>query len=137
MRGMTWVVSDQAVDYTMIGRPVLESMGINARHLIEAFSDQNGGIENVTLLISGMDQSNAENHNKGKLASLLRDGVYHIQGGFEYDHLDDTIPYIDFGENKTEEINSALIKSISEAESSGMSAEGMAELSDMLNTSCD
>eukprot|EP00171_Calliarthron_tuberculosum_P022868 IDg22868t1 len=132
MRGMVWVVSDNDADCALIGRPVLEALGINTRQLLEAASDQNNGIIDVKKILQNHEQKSENANNPTSLASLLRDGVFHRDGGTESDFLEESNVYINIGEDSAEDLEIGLNKCIDVAKHNDLSANGVEKLTKMV-----
>ena len=49
---MRWLVSDQKVDETLIGRPVLEALGLNMQAILAAAADKHSRKIDVSTLFS-------------------------------------------------------------------------------------
>eukprot|EP00171_Calliarthron_tuberculosum_P019683 IDg19683t1 len=99
MRKVVWIIPDSNAECALIGRPILESMGINARHLLEAFSDKHDREVDVQKLLDSKKQIYKKDDVPHTLASLLRDGVFHSQRGDKDECIEDLGQFIDFGED--------------------------------------
>ena len=75
LRGVRWLVTDQAVGDPLLGRPLLEALGPNTRDILAAAAEKHAGVVDVSALV-GTDPANAPS---GRVARIL-EGVYHADG---------------------------------------------------------
>lgn len=129
MRDIRWAVSDEDGDCVLIGRPVLESMGVNVRSMLEAVAAENNGIVSIPDL---MKEKESRSEGSRTLASVLRDGIFHKDGGEEDDFLDEANVYIDIGEDAPGELDVALRNMVDEAKSEGLSESSLSILTNMV-----
>lgn len=94
LRNVIWRVAENEGSNVIIGRPLLESLGINNRGLSEAACDKQGGVVDTQGL--NQEHSTAEQR---KVCLLLKDTVFHSAGGAEGDGLEEQDVYIDLGED--------------------------------------
>ena len=50
LRGVRWLVTDQAVGGPPLGRPLLEALGLNARNIIAAAAEKHSGVVDMSSL---------------------------------------------------------------------------------------
>lgn len=132
LRSVVWIVSDQEAEFALIGRPILESLGINARNILEAFSDEHDGEVYVPNLLQS-EHAIQHNNSPPKLASLLRDGIFHSHGGEEDECIEDGTQFLDFGEDDPQDVDASLDQSIKDSANSGLSERGVQRLTRMLH----
>ena len=51
LRKVTWKVVEEEIEYVILGRPLLEALGINTRDLLEQVSDTFSGVINIDSLL--------------------------------------------------------------------------------------
>ena len=127
LRNVEWAVSDQLAEHVLIGRPVLEGLGLDTKTILEAASDKHNGIVNIPeILTKGKDLKN------GTLAKIMRDdGIFHSQNGDDGFADDDDI-YIDLGEDTKEEFQNSLAARIKEAQENGLSEKSAKQRRDLV-----
>lgn len=101
-RGLT----EDCESSVIIGRPLLEGLGINNKQMIEAACDQHGGVVDTGKL----NQENDGEFSKNSYSSvaLLENDIYHSAGGCEGDGLEEQDVYIDLGEDSEEHSSTKL-----------------------------
>ena len=129
LRNVEFLVSKQETEHTIIGRPLLESIGCDNKSLLAAAVDKYGGVIEASEVVAN-DENNPE---AGSISVLLDDGVYHSAGGFEADGLEEDDIYIDLGEDDESEIIKELDKRVFEARDAGLSEEGQKTLKELLD----
>lgn len=128
LRNVELLVAKENTEHAIIGRPLLESIGCDNKTLLAATADKFGGIIDAPEVVS-----NNEDENKGTIAPLLDEGIFHSAGGSEADGLDEEDIYIDLGEVSDAKIIKELDKRIEETRVAGMSEQGQKELKNLLN----
>ncbi|CAN8069121.1 unnamed protein product [Agarophyton chilense] len=94
LRNVEWAVSKQNAKHVLIGRPLLEALGLVTKTILEAASNKHNGIVNVPDILPQQFSSK-----EGTLAKFIRDGVYHYQHGDD-GYNDDEEIYIGLGEDE-------------------------------------
>ena len=139
LRNVVVKISDQDTEFVILGRPVLEALGINACDILEEVCDKFSGVVNVDSLI-GKDrkdrhESDTNNGRQKTLASVLaRDqmDVFHSQGDQGNDHLEDENVYIDIGDDPDSDLDETLNNLVMEAQGNGLSEAGLERLRELL-----
>lgn len=127
LRNVEWAVSKQKARHVLIGRPLLEALGLDMKNILEAACDKNNGIINVPDILPSQI-----NPKPGTLAKFIRDsGVFHSQHGDDGFHDDDDI-YIDLGEDKPGEAKAMLSERVKDAVEAGLSPKGQVQLENLL-----
>lgn len=124
LRGVRWLVTDQAVGEPLLGRPVLEFLGLNTRDILAAAAEKHSGAVDIPEYLKATPE--------GKVARIL-DGVYHSEGGADDADLDEDDGWLDLGPEDPNEKRKVLQKKIDEALAQGMSSKGLEELKTLLN----
>lgn len=121
------MASRQAAQHVLIGRPLLEALGLDTKGILEAVCNRQNGIVNVPDILP-----NQEEPTEGTLAKFIHDsGIFHSHNGDKGCADDDDI-YIDLGEDTQGEVKASLKERRAEAGSNGASAKGQAELGKLL-----
>lgn len=125
-RNVEWAISKQPAQHVLIGRPLLEALGLDTKTILEAASDRHNGIVNVPdILLTQIEPQ------KGTLAKFIREGIYHHQHADD-GYVSDEDIYIDLGEDMPGEVELALQKKVTEAKANNLSSEGVTELQALL-----
>lgn len=128
LRNMTWYVATTDVGEPLLGRPVLEALGINTKELLVAAIDRMGHSIDIGSLVP------IEDYPEGSVARLMHQGIFHSNGGYvadQGDKEDDT--WLDLGEDTEAEVDEALEKLVQEAVDNGISEKGQGRLRSMLD----
>ena len=127
LRGVRWLVTDQAVGDPLLGRPLLEALGLNTRDILAAAAERHSGVVDVsTFFGTGSDHSPS-----GKVARIL-EGVFHADGGADDADLDEDDGWLDMGPEDPSEKEQVRKKRVQEASEKGMSDKGREELEKLL-----
>lgn len=126
LRNLTWVVTAQHVCESLLGRPVLEALGLNTSDILGSAADRFEGNVHISAVVQENDQE------RGKLDFLLQNGVFYADRGVDHFSDDDTEGWLDLGEESPEEKTAALSQAISNAEMEGSSESGKQKLSEIL-----
>lgn len=130
LKNLKWMVTDQQVDEPLLGRPVLEALGLNTSDILAAAADKQHGI---------FDAAQFEDDNEvsgGRVARTMYTGVFHSDGGDD-EHNDGNDDWLDFGEDTEDEIKLYLDKLVDEASKNGMSDIGVKHLRAILDEYSD
>lgn len=123
LRNLKWLVTDQRVSDPLLGRPILEALGLNTRDLLAAAADQFCGSVDAERLVGSVT-----NTGDGRLSRVM-EGVFHADGGEEGDgNEDDNGEWCDVGCETDEEWEVALEGKLSEAARNGLSPDGKIKL---------
>ena len=76
LRCVRRLVTDQAVGDPLLGRPILEALGLNARNMLAAAAEKHSGVVDMSTFF-GTDPEVAQ---EGRISRVL-EGVYHADGG--------------------------------------------------------
>lgn len=128
LRKLKWYVATHDVDEPLLGRPILEALGLNTKELLEAAYDKYGSSVDADAILPPEDY-------EGSVARLLSSGLYHSNAADEDDSISD-LPedqWIDLGEDTDAEIQEAFKRLISEARGNGLGFDSQARLQAMLN----
>lgn len=130
VRNLKWLVAipEQEVPECLLGRPILEALGMDTKEILEAAIDKHGGAIDASLLLP------SGSHREGSVARLLASGLYHSDGALHEDDGIEGTDYqvVDLGIDTEEEIQDAFHTLVSGAHERGMSGEGSRELQNML-----
>ncbi|CAN8071777.1 unnamed protein product [Agarophyton chilense] len=132
LRSLEWEIANADLDYVIIGRPVLQSIGCDNKAIIAAACDKNNGEINIPDALE-TDAKNRRAQEKGTIASIMKSGMYHSTAAEGDDGLEDTKVYIDLGEDDPQVLEDTLKTRVQEAKQNGMSAQGVQELADLLH----
>lgn len=126
LRGVRWLVTDQSEGEPLLGRPVLESLGLETRDILAAAAQRFTGEVDMTNLLPPPSAT------RGAVARLL-EGVFYSDGGADETDLSDEDGWLDMGpESKTEKARTLKLK-CDEAQANGMSNAGKADLEQLLD----
>lgn len=125
LRGVRWLVTDQAVGDPLLGRPVLEALGLNTRNILAAAAEKHSGEVSVSALFS------SETSSCGEVSRIL-EGVLLADGRGDDADLDDDDGWLDMGPESSSEKKSVLDGKVKEASDNGMSNEGIKVLRNLL-----
>ena len=134
LRKVTWKVVEEEIEYYILGRPLLEALGINARDFLEQASDKFSGFINIDSLLKSAEENTSEFGPK-TMASVMNAtqmDIYHSQGIDEEDHLEETDIYNDLGDDTEEDLDDALMNMVQEAKGNGLSEKGCQKLERLL-----
>lgn len=129
LRGVTWLVCDRrGIDYAILGRNVLDALGLDNRTMLSAAKDRLGSdIDVVSLEKSSSKKSGHTDETTDERTSSVchlhrgTDSMYHTDRFPDEDHLDDTNVYIDMGEDPETDLRDELKKRVGEAKTAGFS----------------
>lgn len=84
LRGLCMLVTDQPVGETLLGRPLLQALGLNTRDNLASAEESNSGVVDVYTLL----KYKIHFDENGRVSHVLED-VYHDEGGSDDNYLDD------------------------------------------------
>lgn len=126
LRGSRWLVSEQRVPEPLLGRPVLEFLGLNTPEIFHSAAERYNGSVDVGH-IRQLDESG-----EGHIARIM-EGVFHTDGDAPDSSDDDNESgWCDLGPESDEGWNEALSERVQEAKDNGISTEGADRLHKML-----
>lgn len=127
LRNLNWLVTEQPVAEPLIGRPLLEALGLNTRELLAAAADRFAGSIDAERLLGTFAE-----RGDGRVSRIM-EGVFHADGG-EDDMADDDAQgeWCDIGEETTQEWEDSLSDRLAQAKGNGMSGNGTIVLEKML-----
>lgn len=127
LRNLKWLVTDQRVTDPLLGRPILEALGLNTRELLAAAADQFCGSVDAERLIGAITDTG-----DGRVSRVM-EGVFHADGGEDVEEdQDNDGEWCDIGDETTEEWEEALRGKLKEAEHNGLSPTGKVTLEGMI-----
>ena len=128
IRNLRWFVAVDTVDEPLLGRPIQEALGFNAKEILEAACDRFSGIVNAA------DIMNDDIYPDGSIARILSTGLYHPAGA-EAGNV--PVPLgeqrCEFGVDTKEELDAALDAMLKDAEANGLSEKGKTQLRQLLS----
>ena len=128
LRNVPWYVATGYVAEPLLGRPILEELGLNTREMLAAASDRFNGAADVRHLLPMHD------YKEGSIARLIQDGIFHSDHGFtNEDGEEEDKSWLDLGEDSELEIRQAFGKILRASSENGLSAKGQKRLSKVLN----
>lgn len=83
LRGLRWLVTPQALGEPLLGRPVLEALGLECHKVLAAAADRHGGTVDASTIIG-----NQSDFGSDRIGRVL-DGVFHADGGANDADLND------------------------------------------------
>lgn len=98
---LRWFITPQSVGEPLLGRPLLEGLGLDCHKILGAAAERHGGSVDVSHLVG-----NQADHYPGRIGRIV-DGVFHADGGADDADLDDEDGWLDLGPehpNEKEEI---------------------------------
>ena len=125
----TWMFSTQDVKEPLLGRHVLESLGLDIKQVFLAACDKFNGEVDMSKLLPEDENMN------GYVARICNQGIFHGQTAAEEDASlgDDESIFVSIGEDTPEEISTAFRELLKEAQGEGISEDGLEELRNMPN----
>ena len=129
LRNCTWMVATQDVKEPLLGRHVLESLGLDIKQVLQAACDKfNGEVDMAKLLP-------ADEAITGSVARICNEGIFHGHAASEEDASlsEDNSLFVSIGDDTPEEIDAAFRELLKEAQTEGMSDDGLKELSNILS----
>lgn len=79
IRSITWFVTDQEMDEPLLGRAVLEALGLGTQELLAAACDRHQG------LVDAADIVTADERNDASVARIISQGIFHSERGISND----------------------------------------------------
>ena len=114
LRNITWYVATKDVPEPLLGRPVLQALGLDAQETMQAASALHDGSVDVEQLLRAPDELP-----RGSVARVISEqGLYHHSGAM-VDAEHDPTPTSELGVEKKEEVDEAFDKLIKEAVDNG------------------
>ncbi len=110
----------------LLGRPLLEALGLNTRNILAAAAEKLSGAVDVSTLLG----TNPEVYQDRRISRVL-EGVYHADGGSDDADLDDNDGWLDLGPEDRAEKEIVLKQKLSEARAKGISAKGETSLEEL------
>lgn len=126
LRNLVWLVTERYVTTPLLGRPILEALGINTRELLAAAADRFSGSVDADQMLATLDE-----RGDGRVSRLM-EGVFHSEGG-EHEEDDGATPvWCDIGGETESEWENELLEKVREAKDKGLSSDGCNTLEAML-----
>lgn len=127
IRRLRWLVTEQDVPEPLLGRPLLEALGLDTQEILAAAADKYAGTVDAQQLTKVI----AEN-GPGNVARVL-EGVYHTDEAEAIAEDDpSTTDWCDLGPETTTEWEKELAARLQDASSAGISAQGRTRLENLL-----
>ena len=126
LRGLRWLVTSQCVGEPLLGRPLLEALGLDCHKVLASAADRHGGSVNVSTLVG-----NQADFGPGRIGRVL-DGIFHADGGADDADLDDDDGWPDLGPEDPSEKEKVLKAKLEQAKEQGMSSAGCQVLENLL-----
>lgn len=131
LRNTRWLVSTQRVPEPLLGRPLLEFLGLNTMEILATAADRSAGVIDTKHLPESLNDIG-----EGRVSRVL-EGVYYGDGDHDTEAEDSSInldqgSWCDIGEEDDDEWNTHLQERLKEATKSGITPEGRARLEFML-----
>lgn len=123
LRNVSWEVSAQAVSEHLLGRLVLEALGLNTSSNLAAAADRYSWLLDLPHLCT--------EHEGGRIA-LVYGGVYYSDRGDDEDDVVKEEQWLGLGEAKNDDWEAALITALNDASKNGTSDNNRTELEQML-----
>lgn len=115
LRNVIWKVSEEDSNDVIIGHPLLDSLRIDNKTMLDAAADRHNGVidtqEMNQELIRQKDQ---------KSCALIEEAVYHSAGGMDCDGMEDDDVYMDIGDDIEEDLVKELENRVQEAKEKGI-----------------
>jgi len=124
LRNVKWYVPTTATPDPLLGRPVLEALGINTKELLIAARSRMG---------ESVDLAGIPEYSEGTISRIMSEGVYHGDRGMNDVLFDSEKQLLELGIDTEDEINDAIEDSVKDAKENGMSTEGAASLKSLLH----
>jgi len=124
LRNVKWYVPTTETPEPLLGRPVLEALGINTKELLMAARSRMG---------ESVDLSGVSEYSEGSISRILSEGVYHGDRGLNDALYDTEEQWLELGIDTEAEMTEAILKSVEDAKLNGISAEGAETLHGILN----
>lgn len=120
-------MTDQELSDPLLGRPVLEALGLSTREILAAAADRFCGSVDMERLVGTFAEEG-----DGRVSRVM-EGVFHADGGQDGDKDDKTQgEWCDIGNETKEEWEDSLRKSVAQAKKNGMTAGGLLSLEELL-----
>ena len=105
----------------MIGRPVLQALGLDVRTILAAAVDRFHGFFDVSTLYGPNDRATVT-------VARLFQGIYHSNGGIDEQDLTDDDGWLDMGPENPQEKKSIIDSKIKTSINNGISHDGAKNL---------
>ena len=122
LRNLRWFVTSQHVGEPLLGRPILEALGLSARNILAAAAEKYAGVANASELLE-----NHEDHGAGRISRVL-EGVFHADGTEESSDDETLVNVSDLGPESDKEWEIELTRQLSLASANGISTNGLKNL---------
>lgn len=114
LRSLRWLVTPKAVQEPLLGRPVLESLGLDCHKVLAAVVDRHGGAIDVSTLVG-----NESDFSPGCIGRVL-DGFFFSDGGADDTDLDEDDGWLDLGPEDSVKKERVLKSKLQEAKDHGI-----------------
>ena len=126
LRNMKWLVTDQHMTEPLIGRPILQALGLDARKILQSAADRLNGSFDFSSILQNDEKPT------GTVARLF-EGIYHSSGGVDDHDLRDDDGWLDIGPDSPTEKEKIINSKVDSAMENGMSKQGASQLRDLLH----
>lgn len=125
LRRLRWLVTDQKVPEPLLGRPILEALGLDTKRILSAAADKYAGCVDADALIKSSQRLGT-----GRVSRVSED-VFHSNDNDD-DDVDDENEWCDLGEETDTEWENHLQARLTEAHEQGISPNGRLRLESLL-----
>lgn len=112
LRNCPWYVAVQEVPEPLLGRPVLQALGLDTRATLEAASIEHDGVVDLAQILS------PEELKEGTIARVVEGGIFH-QTAPKLNAIEEDLPVCEIGVDDKEEIDDAFKELIRSAKENG------------------
>lgn len=127
LRNLRWLLTPQKLAEPLLGRPLLEALGLNTRDLLAAAATRLAGTVDAASFPESLDE-----HGDGRVSRVL-EGVFHEDGGAHDDETDEqAVEWCDLGPESEAEWEAALDSKLREATANGITNSNRDRLESLL-----
>lgn len=128
LRNLPWYVTSQKMEEPLLGRPVLEALGLDTKKLLAAACDRLHGVFDMGGVIDEEPQVCT------KIARVMFQGVFYSDGSIAgEDKIFDVDDFLDIGVDTEQQIKEALKKLLDEAIENGLTERQGRRLGQLLD----
>lgn len=122
-RNVSWYVTTQFLSEPLLGRPVLEAIGMNTSNILTTAANKYNGLLALAHLCT---------NNEGGHIVQMYDVVNHSDCGVDDDNFKEDEEWINLGDDKDENWEAALQTALEDASKNGISKEERSELEHLI-----
>ncbi|KAI0558760.1 hypothetical protein FGB62_188g06 [Gracilaria domingensis] len=112
LRNVDWLAANEPATGIVIGRQVLNALGLSNRVMLEAAMSRVGSDVDIPLLYASNDIRLEDDKEAAKVSSISLRGIMHSQGDQSDDDNTEESIYLDVGEDSEVDIKDAMRKSV-------------------------